>query len=73
MTDSLNRECDDAVVDRKKPPQGALINTQDDRASLYNQYFVSQVARNVKPSEFIQQVNGYGVQVFAQASSFKLP
>lgn len=69
MTVSLKREESTVVVEKKKSSEGVLINTQD-RASLYTQYFVTQSHRAEKPSEFIQQVNGYGVQVFAQASSF---
>ena len=41
-----------------------------DRVNLYRQYFVEHASKAPAPNAFIQQVDGYGVQVFAQASSF---
>lgn len=70
MTNSPNLGQGSVVVENNKSSKGAVIDTQD-RASLYHQYFIPQIARVEKPADFIQQVNGYGVQVFAQASSFK--
>jgi hypothetical protein len=70
MTNSHSCGEGTVVVENKKASQGATTDMQD-RARLYHQYFVPQIARAEKQAEFIQQVNGYGVQVFAQASSFK--
>lgn len=42
---------------------------QRGRQALYVQHFSPQVRVN-PPAGFIKQVNGYGVQVFSQASSF---
>lgn len=42
------------------------------RESLYQQHFVSQVAQSNPSTVFFQQVDGFGVRVFAQASSFHL-
>jgi len=41
-----------------------------DREVLYNRHFSTHLNRTEKPAGFIEQVNGYGVQVFAQATSF---
>jgi hypothetical protein len=41
-----------------------------DREALYFQHFSSQIHQATSPAGFIQQVTGYGVQVFSQASSF---
>ena len=46
--------------------QGAAIS----RADLYEQHFSVHVRASEPASPFIRQVTGYGVQVFAQASSF---
>jgi len=43
---------------------------QLNRVDLYRQYFAEQAPRTSAPSAFIHQVDGYGVQLFAQASSF---
>lgn len=40
------------------------------RAELYRQHFVTQIDKVSAPAFFIEQVNGYGVKVFAQTSSF---
>ena len=40
------------------------------RETMYCQHFIPQVSRVKPPAGFIEQVNGYGVQVFSQASSF---
>ncbi len=48
---------------------GSALN-EVDRVNLYRQYFVEHASNTPAPNAFIQQVDGYGVQVFAQASSF---
>lgn len=48
---------------------GSALN-EVDRVNLYRQYFVEHASHTSAPNAFIQQVDGYGVQVFAQASSF---
>lgn len=40
------------------------------REELYKQHFTVQAQQAQRPVGFIEQVNGYGVQVFSQASSF---
>ena len=40
------------------------------RETMYCQHFTPQVGHVKPPTGFIEQVNGYGVQVFSQASSF---
>jgi hypothetical protein len=49
--------------------QGSVLK-EADRVNLYRQYFVEHASNAPAPNAFIQQVDGYGVQVFAQASSF---
>lgn len=68
MTYSQDSEQKVVVVDVKKSVQDFRADLHD-RTRLYQQYF-SQPSRAEKPNAFIEQVNGYGVQVFAQASSF---
>lgn len=43
---------------------------QLNRVDLYRQYFAEHAARSPAPGAFMHQVDGYGVQLFAQASSF---
>lgn len=40
------------------------------REAMYQQYFAAPSSPTESPSHFIQQVDGFGVQVFAQASCF---
>lgn len=48
----------------------ATASPQSGREALYSQHFFPQVSHVTPPAAFIEQVNGYGVQVFSQASSF---
>lgn len=70
MADTLHGGENTVVVADKRLLESGLRDVSD-RVRLYQQYFAPQTARVEKPAEFIQQVNGYGVQVFAQASSFQ--
>lgn len=59
-------------VASEKVPSLHHVEDQKDtgREGLYHQHFITQVERVSSPAVFIEQVNGYGVQVFAQMSSF---
>lgn len=50
--------------------QPETASPQSGREMLYSQHFFTQVSHVTPPAGFIEQVNGYGVQVFSQASSF---
>ena len=64
-----------SIVTRGEPQKlgvgehGSALN-EVNRVNLYRQYFVEHASNTPAPNAFIQQVDGYGVQVFAQASSF---
>jgi hypothetical protein len=40
------------------------------REELYKQHFAAQAQQAQRPAGFIEQVNGFGVQLFSQASLF---
>ncbi len=63
--DSLVGEVESCRVAQPEP-----ASPQSGREALYSQHFFSRVSHVTPPAGFIEQVNGYGVQVFSQASSF---
>jgi hypothetical protein len=56
------------VQQQKGVTQGTPQPSQ--REELYKQYFAAQAQQAQRPAGFIEQVNGFGVQLFSQASSF---
>lgn len=52
------------------PAMNEIVQKNDSREAVYQQHFVTLVERVSPPAVFIQQVNGYGLQVFAQMTSF---
>lgn len=56
-------------VPRKKTGESGTPATSS-REDLYRQYFAAQAQQAQRPAGFIEQVNGFGVQLFSQATSF---
>ncbi|MDR6890868.1 hypothetical protein J2X67_005414 [Variovorax sp. 3319] len=51
-------------------PQNAGAPQPSRREELYRVHFQVPSQQTQRPAEFIEQVNGYGVQMFSQASVF---